>query len=72
MREVKDKYTRVHLLSAFLHAKDPIDKRERSELPQELCVICLWLAAFVAATAAASGCCGSLPSSMGVVERERS
>jgi len=31
MRDVKDKYTRVHLLSAFLRAKDPIDKRERSE-----------------------------------------
>ena len=33
-RDVKDKYTRVHLLSAFLRAKDPIDKRERSEFPQ--------------------------------------
>ena len=32
----KDKYTatRVHLLSAFLRAKGPIDKRERSEFPQ--------------------------------------
>ena len=36
MRDVKDKYTatRVHLLSAFLRAKDPIDKRQRSEFPQ--------------------------------------
>ena len=36
MRDVKDKYTatRVHLLSAFLRAKDPIDKRRRSEFPQ--------------------------------------
>ena len=34
MRDVKDKYTRVHLLSAFLRAKDPIDKRQRSELSQ--------------------------------------
>jgi len=34
MRDVKDKYTRVHLLSAFLRARDPIDKRERSETPQ--------------------------------------
>jgi len=34
MRDVKDRYTRVHLLSAFLRAKDPIDKRERSEFPQ--------------------------------------
>ena len=34
MRDVKDEYTRVHLLSAFLRAKDPIDKRERSEFSQ--------------------------------------
>ena len=36
LRDVKDKYTatRVHLLSAFLRAKDPIDKRQRSEFPQ--------------------------------------
>ena len=34
MRDVKDQYTRVHLLSAFLRAKDPIDKRERSEFSQ--------------------------------------
>jgi len=36
MRDVKDTYTatRVHLLSAFLRAKDPIDKRQRSEFPQ--------------------------------------
>ena len=34
MRDVKDKYTRVHLLSAFLRAKDPMDKRERSEFPK--------------------------------------
>jgi len=36
MRDVEDKYTatRVHLLSAFLRAKDPIDKRQRSEFPQ--------------------------------------
>jgi len=35
MRDVKEKYTatRVHLLSAFLRAKDPIDKRERNEFP---------------------------------------
>ena len=43
MRDVKDKYTatRVHLLSAFRHAKDPIDKRERSELPQKQTYQCL-------------------------------
>ena len=35
MRDVKDEYTRVHLLPAFLRAKDPIDKRERSEFPQQ-------------------------------------
>jgi len=34
MRDVKGKHTRVHPLSAFLRAKDPIDKRERSEFPQ--------------------------------------
>ena len=27
-------HTCVHLLSAFLRAKDPIDKRKRSEFPQ--------------------------------------
>jgi len=35
VRDVKGKHTRVHLLSAFLRAKDPIDKRERSEFPQQ-------------------------------------
>ena len=35
MRDVKKgKHTRVHPLSALLRAKDPIDKRERSEFPQ--------------------------------------
>ena len=34
MRDVKGKHTRVLVLSAFLRAKDPIDKRERSEFPQ--------------------------------------
>jgi len=34
MRDVKGKHTRVYLLSAFLRAKYPIDKRERSGFPQ--------------------------------------
>ena len=34
MRDVKGKHIRVHLLSAFLRAKDPIDNRERSAFPQ--------------------------------------
>jgi len=34
IRDVKEEHTRVHLLSAFLRAKDPIDKRERSEFPR--------------------------------------
>ena len=33
MRDGKEEHTRVHLLSAFLRAKDPNDKRERSEFP---------------------------------------
>jgi len=33
-RVSKRKHTRVHNLSAFLRAKHPIDKRERSEFPQ--------------------------------------
>jgi len=31
MRDVKEEHTVVLVLSAFLRAKDPIDKRERSE-----------------------------------------
>ena len=38
MRDVQGKHTRVHLLSAFLRAKDPIDKRERSEY-----WYCVWI-----------------------------
>jgi len=33
MRDVKEERTLSLVLSAFLRAKDPIDKRERSELP---------------------------------------
>jgi len=34
-RDVKEEHTRVLVLSAFLRAKDPIDKRERSEFLQK-------------------------------------
>ena len=34
LRDVQGKHTRVYLLSAFLRAKDPIDKPERSEFLQ--------------------------------------
>jgi len=33
MRDVKEEHTLLLVLSAFLRAKDPIDKRERSEFP---------------------------------------
>ena len=33
MRDVKEEHTRVHVLSAFLRAKDEFDQRERSEFP---------------------------------------
>jgi len=34
MRDVKEEHTLVHVLSAFLRAKDEFDKRERREFPQ--------------------------------------
>jgi hypothetical protein len=34
MRDVEEEHTLVLVLLAFLRAKDPIDKGERSEFPQ--------------------------------------
>jgi hypothetical protein len=34
VRDVKEEHTLVLVLSALLRAKDELDKRERSELPQ--------------------------------------